>query len=104
MDLNINIKDGRFHLGLFDSFPTSIIRMPDKSSNVPSSIFYSATGTESLRIARGSNNPESFSIVIKPLISYMNLQGVLIGKKNSFILTSSNNVCQSMQELLNLVS
>ena len=84
MDLNINIKDGRFHLGLFDSFPTSIIRMPDKSSNVPSSIFYSATGTESLRIARGSNNPESFSIVIKPLISYMNLQGGIDWKKKQF--------------------
>ena len=37
--------------------------MPDKSSNVPSSIVCSAIGAESLRIARASNNPESFSTV-----------------------------------------
>ena len=61
LDLNIKIKDGKFHFGLFnkrDSFPFSIVRMPDKSSNVPSGIVYSAIGTESLRIARASNNPE----------------------------------------------
>ena len=33
--------------------------MPDKSSNVPSNIVYSAIGAESLGIARASNNPES---------------------------------------------
>ena len=31
--------------------------MPDKSSNVPSSIVYSAIDAESLRIARASNRP-----------------------------------------------
>ena len=44
LDLNIIIKDGKFHFGLFDkrdSFPFSIVKMPDKSSNVPSSIVYS---------------------------------------------------------------
>ena len=44
LDLNIKIKDGKFHFGLFDkrdSFPFSIVKMPDKSSNVPSSIVYS---------------------------------------------------------------
>ena len=33
LDLNIKIKDGEFHFGLFDkidSFPFSIVRMPDK--------------------------------------------------------------------------
>ena len=43
-----------------DSFPFSIVRMPDKPSNVPSSLVYSAIVPESLRIARTSNNPESF--------------------------------------------
>ena len=65
------MKDGKFHFGLFDkrdSFPFSIARMPDKSSNVPSVIVYSAIGAESLRIARASNNPKSFSTAIKPLI------------------------------------
>ena len=44
LDLNIKIKDGKFHFGLFDkrdSFTFSIARMSDKSSNVPFSIVYS---------------------------------------------------------------
>ena len=50
--------------------------MPDKSSNVPSSIVYAAIDVESLRIARASNNPESFSTAIKPLIACMSRQGI----------------------------
>ena len=83
LDLNIKIKNGKFHFPLFDkrdSFPFSTVKMPDKSSNVPSSIVYSATGVESLRIARASNNPESFSMAIKPLIACMSREGVSIGK------------------------
>ena len=52
LDLNIKIKREKFHFGLFDkinSFTFSIVRMPDKSSNVTSSIVYSAIGAESLR-------------------------------------------------------
>ena len=47
LDLDIKIKDGKFHFGLFDkrnSFPFSIVRIPDKSSNVPSSIVNSVIG------------------------------------------------------------
>ena len=83
MDLNIKIKDRKFHFGLFDkrdSFPFSIVRMPDKSSNVPSSIVYSATGAELLRIAIASNNPESFSKAIKPLIALWADRGYLLEK------------------------
>ena len=68
LDLNIKIKDWKFHFGLFDkrdSFPCSIVIIPDKSSNVPSSIVYSAISAESLVIARASNNSESFSAAIK---------------------------------------
>ena len=54
-----------------DSFPFSFVRMSDKSSNVPSSIIYSAINAASLRIARASNNPESFSTAIKSLIACM---------------------------------
>ena len=114
LNLDIKMKDGKFHFGLFDkrdSFPVSIVRMSDKSSNVPSSIVYSAIGAESLRIARASNNPESFSTSVKPLIAHMGRQGVSIRKINSFILkfcnkhqVDFNNVCQSKQELLNLAS
>ena len=70
--------------------PFSVVRMPDKSSNVPSSIVYSVIGSESLRIARASNNAESFSTAIKPLIAYMSRQGVSIEKINSAILKSIN--------------
>ena len=114
IDLNIKIKDGKLHFGLFDkrdSFAFSIARMPDKSSYAPSSIVYSAIGAQSLRIARANNNPEPFSKSIKPLIARMSRQGVSIGKINSFLLKSFqkhlsdfNNVCQSKQELLNLIS
>ena len=111
LDLNIKIKDGKFHFSLFDkrdSFPFSIVRIPGKSSDVPCSIVYSAIGAESLRIARANNNPESSSTAIKPLIAHMSWQGVSIGKRNSSFLkifdkdhSDFNNVCQSKQELLN---
>ena len=71
LDLYIKIKDRKFHFSLLDkrnSFPFSTVRMPDKSSNVPSTTVYSAMSAESLRIARASNNSESFSTAIKPLI------------------------------------
>ena len=85
----------RFHFGLFnkrDSFPFSIVRMTDKSSNVTSSIVYSAIVAESLRIARASSNPESFSTSIKPLIARMSRQGVSIRKINNFILKFLTNI------------
>ena len=114
LDLDIIIKDGKFHFGLFDkrgSFPFSIVRMPDKSSNVLFSIVYSAIRAESLRIAIASNNTESFSTAIKPFIARISKQGGSIEKINSIILKffnkhqgNYNNVCQSKQELLNLVS
>ena len=64
---------------------------------------YSAIGAESLRIARASNNPESLSTAIKPLIARMSREGVSIGKINSFTLNFFNkhhsdfNVCLSKQ-------
>ena len=114
MDLNIKIKDCKFNLGLFDkrdSFLFPIVRMPDMSSNVLSSIVYSAIGVESLRTVGASNKPESFSPAIKPFIARMSRHGVSIGKIKSFILKFFNKhqadfniVCQSKQELLNVIS
>lgn len=43
LDLDIKIKNNQFQMGLFgkrDSFSFSIVRMPEQSSNVPSSMFY----------------------------------------------------------------
>ena len=73
--------------GLFDqrdSFPFSVVRMPDKPSNLPSSIVYSVIGAESLRTNRASNNPESFSTTIKPPTARMSRQEVKKKKINSF--------------------
>ena len=78
LDLGIKIKQKKFHFGLFDKrdlFPFSIDIIPDKSSNIPSSILYSATGTKLLRIARASNNRKSFSTAIKALTGGMSRQG-----------------------------
>ena len=110
LDLKIKIKDGKLHFGLFnkrDSFPFTIVRMPDKSSNASSRIVYSAIGAEPLRIARASSNSESFSTAIKPLIAHMNRQRVSIAKINSSILKFFNKYhtdCQSKHKLLNLIS
>ena len=71
--------------------------MPGKSSNVPSSIGYSTIGAESLRIDRASNNTESFSTAIKPLIAPMNRQGVSIGKINSSILQFLTKITQILK-------
>ena len=93
LDLNIKIKDGKFHFGLFDkrdSFPFPIIRIPDKSSNVPSSLVDFTIAIELLRNARATNNPASLSTAIKPLIACMNWQWVSIGKMNNSILKSFN--------------
>ena len=38
------------------AFSFSIVRMPDKSSDVPSKIFYFVAGAESLGNATASNN------------------------------------------------
>lgn len=48
-----------------ESFRLSTVRVSDKLSNVTSTITYSAISAESLRIARASNNPDSFSTSIK---------------------------------------
>ena len=63
--------------------------MSYKSSNVPSrpsSLVYFAIAAGLLRVAEASNNPESFSTAIKPLLPCMSRQGVSIGVKNSSII------------------
>ena len=58
--------------------------MPGKSRNVPSSIIYSATGAESFRIARASNNPESFSTAINRTYFPYEQAGGINWKNNQF--------------------
>ena len=102
MDLDIKIKDGKFHFGFSDKRLISFFNCqnPDKSSNVPSSAVYSAIGAESLRIAGARSDPESFSTAIKPLIACMSRQKVSIAKINSVIL----NFLTNMKEILMFVN
>ena len=58
-----------------DSFPFSIVRIPEKSSNIPSNIFCMSIGAEYLRIARACNNQNSFLNSINSLVRRMNSQG-----------------------------
>ena len=78
LDLNISISNKKFLVGLYDKrnfFPFSIVRMPYADSNMPSKIFYSALGAEVLRIARATNNNDSFSVSCKTLLNRMLNQG-----------------------------
>ena len=55
LDLDITVVDGIFVYKMYDKrdqFPFFIVRMPHISSNIPSYIFYGATFSELLRIAR----------------------------------------------------
>ena len=62
--LDLCISKGRsFETSLYDkrdSFPFSIVRMPYKSSNIPSKIFNASIGAEVLRIGRASTTSLSF--------------------------------------------
>ena len=80
--------------------------MPDNSSNVPSSIVYSAISAEQLRIARASNKPESFSTAVKPFVVRMSRQeGINNILRNVFYKHQADfNICQVQQELGNSIS
>ena len=72
------IKYSRFHIDAFDkrsSFSLSIVRMPEKSSNISSNIFYMTSGVECLRIATACNNKNPFLNSINPLVRHMISQG-----------------------------
>ena len=107
MGLKFKIKNEKFQVGLFDKSDSfSTVRMPDK----PSNINHSAISVESLRIARASNNPDSFSTEIKLLVTRMNRPGVSIEKIDIFILKCFSkrlrwfsNICKK-QEMWDLVS
>ena len=63
LDLQIQISNRQFISSLFDKrddFPFSIVRMPFRTNNIPSKIFYSSIGAEVLRIARTTSNNVDF--------------------------------------------
>ena len=78
LDLDIQIENGKFCTKLFDkrdAFPFEIVRMPNRSSNIPSKIFDSCIGAETLRIARISSSCESFIESCQALFGRMLKQG-----------------------------
>ena len=58
-----------------DAFPFKIVRMLNKSSNIPSKIFSSSISAETLRIARISYTFESFRESCHTLFERMLTQG-----------------------------
>ena len=95
LDLDIKINDRRFQVGLFDKrdgFPFTIVRMPYRSSRVPSNMFYSSIGAEILRIGRPNNNPGCFSLAIKPIVIIMLNQGLANIDLIMFYVTFSINI------------
>ena len=78
LDLSISLREQQFDVKLFDkrdAFPFDIVRMPQRHSNIPSRIFYSAIGAEVLRIGRTSSNAVSFIESSKKLLARMFKQG-----------------------------
>ena len=78
LELYIKIKSNKYETDLLDernSFPFSIVRMPEKSSNIFSNTFYMSRGAECLRIAGACNNQNSFLNSINPLVRRMISQG-----------------------------
>ena len=81
LDLQIQISNRQFISSLFDKrddFPFSIVRMPFRTSNIPSKIFYSSIGAEVLRIARTTSNNVDFLHSTSSLITRILKQGAVI--------------------------
>ena len=113
LDLQIKIEQGKFLVGLFDkrdNFPFKIVRMPFKSSNLPSNMFYSAIGAEILRIAKACNNVDAFLSSVKPLLCRMLKQGANNRRLSNVVRKFYNrhqvyfeNIVVNVQELLSLI-
>ena len=78
LDLEIDIRQGIFVYKLYDkrdAFPFFIVRMPDLTGNIPSSMFYGSILSEFLRIARTTLYINEFSHRASELVSRMCNQG-----------------------------
>ena len=92
--LDIQIEDGIFVYKLYDKrdgFPFAIVRMPQITSNIPRSIFYSALVGEFLRIARATLRFTDFTPKAKNLIDRMMKQGADSRTAQRFIRKTISN-------------
>ena len=113
LDLNIKIVQNKFEIKLYDKrddFNFEIVRMPFKSSNIPSKMFYNTISAESLRIARASSNSINYSNSIKPLITRMLKQGANCTKIQTSLKKSFNRhfnqfskIAQTFESLSSLI-
>ena len=84
--IDVTIENKKFIYKLYDKrddFPFSIVRMPHMSSNIPSTIVYSALVGEFLRIGRSTLKLQHFTPKAEELLDRMIAQGakVSISKK-----------------------
>ena len=93
LDLDITISQGKFIYKLFDkrdNFNFFIVRMPNLTSNIPSTVFYGSILSEFLRIARSTLLFEDFypkanSLYLRMLTQGGNQRLVLKQIKKAFI-------------------
>ena len=81
MDLESEIENNKFDYHLFDKrdgFNFYIVRFPYKSSNIPSKIFFSTIGAETLRICKASSSLTHFVSSCSPFYKRMLKQGAKI--------------------------
>ena len=82
LELDILAEDNIFIYKLFDNFPFSIVRMPDLTGNIPSTMFYGSIMSEFLRIARCTLLSKDFVPHAKSLFDQVMNQG---GTKNKVL-------------------
>jgi len=104
LDLDIEIKENKFHFGLYDkrdAFPFAIVRMPFKSSNMPSFMFYSTASAEVLRIARASTDRFKFTAESCNFIDRMIKQGAYVERLQNTIAKVYRNHVEDFDHLVN---
>ena len=78
--MNISIIENAFNITLYDKrndFGFHITRLPYKSSNIPSKIFYSCVAAEVLRVCRITTELDQTILSIKLLLRRMQNQGAV---------------------------
>ena len=80
LDMHISMTENAFHTTLYDKrndFGFHITRLPFKSSNIPSKIFYSSVAAEVLRVYRITSELDQAVVSIKSLLGRMQNQGAV---------------------------
>jgi hypothetical protein len=78
LDLDIKIVDNKFEYDIYDkrnAYNFYIVRFPYRESNIPSKMFYSSIGAETLRICRTTLKYDRFIVKARPFFLRMQKQG-----------------------------